>query len=138
MRIQYAELIDAPKIVQLDKQTLGNDSRSEELVRAVQLQECVLVRVDDTICGFAVFHRSFFEQWFISLIIVSPECRRQGIASQLIHFIEQEVRSEKLFTSTNESNIPMQKVCEALGYVRSGIIENLDDGDPELIYFKQC
>jgi hypothetical protein len=42
----------------------------------------------------------------------------------------------KLFTSTNESNIPMQQLCERLGYARSGLIENLDEGDPEIIYFK--
>jgi hypothetical protein len=45
--------------------------------------------------------------------------------------------SEKLFTSTNESNMPMQRLCEKLGFVRSGWIDNLDDGDPEIIFFKR-
>lgn len=31
----------------------------------------------------------------------------------------------------------MQRRCERLGYARSGLIEHLDEGDPELIYFKQ-
>jgi len=30
----------------------------------------------------------------------------------------------------------MQKVFEANGFVQSGIIENLDEGNPEIIYFK--
>jgi hypothetical protein len=30
----------------------------------------------------------------------------------------------------------MQALCERLGYVRSGYIENLDEDDPEIIYFK--
>lgn len=30
----------------------------------------------------------------------------------------------------------MQRMCEALGFVRSGYIENLDEGDPEIVYFK--
>jgi hypothetical protein len=31
----------------------------------------------------------------------------------------------------------MQRLCESLGYLRSGLIENLDDGDPEVFYFKR-
>jgi len=30
----------------------------------------------------------------------------------------------------------MKRLCERLGYVRSGFIENLDEGDPEVVYFK--
>jgi hypothetical protein len=43
----------------------------------------------------------------------------------------------KLFTSTNLSHERMQRLCERLGSVRSGIIEHLDEDDPELVYFKQ-
>lgn len=31
----------------------------------------------------------------------------------------------------------MQNLLKKLGYERSGIIHNLDPGDPELIYFKK-
>ena len=41
-----------------------------------------------------------------------------------------------MFTSTNQSNLPMQRLCDRLGYVKSGYVENLDEGDPELIYVK--
>jgi hypothetical protein len=30
----------------------------------------------------------------------------------------------------------MQKVFEANGFVESGIVENLDEGDPEIIFYK--
>jgi hypothetical protein len=30
----------------------------------------------------------------------------------------------------------MQRLCEGLGCVRTGLIENLDEGDPEVYYFK--
>jgi hypothetical protein len=30
----------------------------------------------------------------------------------------------------------MQRLCDRLGFVKSGYIENLDEGDPELIYVK--
>jgi hypothetical protein len=31
----------------------------------------------------------------------------------------------------------LQAVCESLGFIRSGVVENLDEGDPEIIYFKR-
>ncbi len=46
-------------------------------------------------------------------------------------------RGEKLFTSTNLSNLPMQALLAKLGYTLSGVIHNLDEGDPELVYFKK-
>ena len=52
--------------------------------------------------------------------------------------IESLLVEEKLFTSTNASNTPMQALCERLGFVRSGYVANLDEGDPEIIYFKRA
>jgi len=43
--------------------------------------------------------------------------------------------TRKLFTSTNESNQPMQQLLSVLGYVPSGVIHNLDPGDPELVFY---
>jgi hypothetical protein len=37
----------------------------------------------------------------------------------------------KLFTSTNESLLREQ------GFEASGVIHNLDEGDPELVFFQQ-
>ncbi len=30
----------------------------------------------------------------------------------------------------------MQKIFDFNGFIESGIVENLDEGDPEIIYFK--
>ena len=65
-----------------------------------------------------------------------PDFRRRGLATALMRAAELECQSGKLFTSTNQSNIPMQQLCDRLGFIKSGYIENLDEGDPELIYVK--
>ena len=44
--------------------------------------------------------------------------------------------STKMFSSVNRSNSNLQKVFNTNGFIQSGIIENLDDEDPEIIYFK--
>jgi hypothetical protein len=43
-----------------------------------------------------------------------------------------------VFTSTNESNLPMQALLNSEGWVLSGKLVGLDDGDPELVYFLRC
>ena len=51
--------------------------------------------------------------------------------------VTKKCKKEKLFTSTNKSNVPMQKLMEKLKYKKSGIVHNLDPGDPELFFFKK-
>jgi len=91
---------------------------------------------EEAVVGFAVFGPSFFGQWFIELLVVRPEDRRRGAATALVRRCEAECPAGKMFTSTNESNAPMRRLLSGLGYERSGCIENLDEGDPELIFIK--
>ena len=47
-------------------------------------------------------------------------------------------KTSKVFSSTNQSNKRMQQLFHNLGFVKSGFIDNLDEGDPEMIYMKQA
>jgi len=44
--------------------------------------------------------------------------------------------ADRVFTSTNESNAPMRALLGQCGYKPSGSIDNLDPGDPELVFVK--
>ena len=121
----------------LDSMMLGNNSREDFLANAVSAGQCLVARIEDIVVGFGIIDHSFYGQGFISLLMVHPEHRRRGVAATLIHHIESLCSTEKLFTSTNESNIIARQVYEALGFVKSGHIENLDEGDSEIIYFKR-
>jgi GNAT superfamily N-acetyltransferase len=135
--IELAHDDDLAPVQAIDPRLEDTSSRREFLERAVAAGECWLARDADGIAGFAVFDRSLYDQPFVSLLYVVPERRRAGVATELMRHVESICPGEKLFTSTNESNAPMQRLCERLGYVRSGWIENLDEGDPEIIYFKK-
>jgi ribosomal protein S18 acetylase RimI-like enzyme len=73
----------------------------------------------------------------MAMLCVRPECRRQGIGTALVRHVESLCKTDKLFTSTNESNRPMRALLAKLQYVCSGVIHNLDEGDPEIVYFKR-
>jgi ribosomal protein S18 acetylase RimI-like enzyme len=121
----------------LDRLLPGLRDRAEPLRQWIAANECWVARRDGQVAGFVIANCTFFAQCFIVLLVVHPEHRRHRVASALIRHVESISPTAKLFTSTNQSNVAMQAVCEALGFVRSGIVENLDEDDPELIYFKR-
>jgi ribosomal protein S18 acetylase RimI-like enzyme len=129
--VRRAEEADADAVVAVDH----IPERADDVRRAVLETRCLLAEVDGRVVGFCIAGH-FFGYDFLELQVVGSDHRRKGIGTALAKAWEESSRSPKLFTSTNESNLAMQRLCEQLGYVRSGVIENLDEGDPEVIYFK--
>jgi len=127
---------DRMDICALDARVTGDSSREEYLTKAIMAHECLVARRKGTCVGFAVMNCTFFEQHFVAQLIVHPQYRRQGVGSVLMRYAEQICTGEKLFTSASESNIAMQQLCDSLGYIRSGTIENLNRNDAELIFVK--
>lgn len=87
--------------------------------------------------AYGVLHYHFFHCGFIELLMVSQTHRGQGIGSYLLIALQKQCRTEKLFTSVNLSNTGMQALLLRQGFIHSGQVDNLDDGDPELFYFRQ-
>ena len=111
------------------------EGRASEVLRAVLEGQCLVAEKGDEIAGLCV-NGKLFAFAFLELLLVAPDHRRRGVGTLLFRAWEESASTKKLFTSTNESNIAMQRLCEGLGYVRSGLIENLDEGDPEVYYCK--
>ncbi len=138
MRVEVAAVTDYDEVRALDRMLVGVRDRAAALREWIGRGECRVARDEGgRIAGFVVANCSFFAQCFIVLLVVHPERRRRGAASALIRAVEAASPTSKLFTSTNRSNAAMQALCEGLGFRRSGVVENLDEGDPELIYFKR-
>lgn len=133
----HASLLDFEKIVALDCEVIGGDHRREYIYQAIEEKRCLVVKKVDKVVAYLIFNTQFFECSFVSLLIVSPNERRKGYASILLSYFASMSPTEKIFSSTNESNTIMQKVFLANGYEKSGIVQNLDEGDSELLYFKR-
>ena len=137
MEIDQATLADFEAILGVDGLVIGDNRRRDYLRKAICAGYCWIALTGSTTTGFVVVEPWFFDQWFFSLVVVRPDYRRKGVAKALILHIESICSTPKLFSSTNTSNVAMQRVLESSGFVRSGCIENLDPGDPEIIYFKR-
>jgi ribosomal protein S18 acetylase RimI-like enzyme len=86
--------------------------------------------------GVGEFHTQFFGHLFIELLLVDERHRRRGVARALIEACATAAPTDRLFTSTNTSNLAAQALFLGAGFQPSGSIENLDEGDPEIVYCK--
>ncbi|NBC25049.1 MAG: GNAT family N-acetyltransferase [Bacteroidetes bacterium] len=112
-------------------------SREEKITKAILDEECFIVLADNKEVGFIIFDYRFFDQGWIELIIIDEDQRGKGIGGQALELICQQCKTDKVFTSTNKSNTPMQRALAKAGFSFSGELNGLDDGDPELFYFKR-
>ncbi len=135
--IRLAEQDDIEAILSFDEVAQNNQKRIDQIKHVVENGTCYVGLANSKIIAYGVFSYNFYECGMIEMIYVHADFRRQGIGNQFLSFFKKICKTDKLFTSTNESNIPMQKSLIQAQFLRSGIIYNLDEKDPELVYFKQ-
>jgi ribosomal protein S18 acetylase RimI-like enzyme len=132
--VRGAHAGDVEAIEVADPRAAGDEERRRFIRHAVAEGSAFVAERGGGVVGYAVLEHTFFGHGFVSMLVVHPDHRRAGVGSALMRQAEGACRSARIFTSTNRSNRPMQALLEGLGYVRSGIVEDLDPGDPELIY----
>ncbi len=111
--------------------------REEKITKAILNNQCFIILENNLSVGFVIFDYRFFDQGWIELIIIGDAYRGKGIGEQAIDLICKKSKTDKVFTSTNRSNMPMQKVLTKSGFSFAGKLIGLDEGDPELFYFKK-
>ncbi len=121
----------------LDKVQHIELKREEKITKAILDNECFIILANDRAVGFVIFDYRFFDQGWVELIIIEEKHRGKGIGGQALDLICKQCKMNKVFTSTNSSNIQMQKALSKVGFSFAGKIIGLDDGDPELFYYKE-
>jgi len=125
---------DVPAIAAVDPVATHDDGRRAFIVQRVALGQALVALDEDAVVGYVVLEHTFFERGFVAMLCVHPARRREGIGRTLMRHAERACRTPRIFTSTNRSNLPMQRLLEGLGYRLSGMVDDLDPGDPELFY----
>ena len=128
---------DIGTLCSIDQIARQTEERREFIRTSITNGTCLIAESDSEVIGYGVLNYSFYHQGCIEMLYVSEGQRRQGTGKALIEEMERQCQTPKLFTSTNLSNLPMQSLLAHCGYVLSGVIHNLDEGDPEIVYFKR-
>jgi RimJ/RimL family protein N-acetyltransferase len=80
--------------------------------------------------GFVIFDYRFFGQGWIELVVIDEKYRGKGIGAQVFDLLCKQCETDKIFTSTNTSNLCMQRALTKSGFTFAGKLDGLDDGDP--------
>lgn len=121
----------------LDKVEHVQLNRAEKIKKAILNHECFIILANERAVGFVLFDYRFFDQGWIELIVIEEKDRGKGIGGQAMSLICKLCETDKIFTSTNSTNVRMQKALKNIGFSFAGEIIGLDDGDPELFYYKR-
>jgi ribosomal protein S18 acetylase RimI-like enzyme len=133
--IRDATSADTSRVVAFDTVAAGGDAeRRAAIERWIDHGAMRVAVAADEIVGYCVAERAFFGQWFVVMLMVVEGARCQGIGAELLLDAQRQRETAKLFTSTNLSNQPMQRLLARLGWRSVGIVYGLDEGDPELFY----
>ncbi|HIE6498290.1 TPA: N-acetyltransferase family protein [Serratia marcescens] len=135
MFVRQATDSDVAALIALDSVAEHEPQRAAQIRAWCGQGECYLAKEQDVVMGYGVLHYHFFGCGFIEMLMVGERYRRRGVGQALITALKSHCRHPKLFTSTNRSNLSMQRLLLDAGFVVSGQIDNLDDGDPEQVFF---
>ncbi|MEV7782167.1 GNAT family N-acetyltransferase [Kitasatospora sp. NPDC088351] len=119
----------------IDVVAAGGDVGRRASIRRWCRQGLVVVAEDVSgLLGYCVLEYTFFEQGFVTMLMVAPPARGRGVGHRLLEAVADSCTTPKLFTSTNVSNRPMRRLLWRAGWSQVGFLHGLDEGDPELFY----
>ena len=103
----------------------------------VQSGGVILFEHEGRVSGYAVIRsHSFFGRDFVELLAVAAGERRHGAGSLLLQQAVGLSSTTRIFTSTNRTNTQMIGLLEKEGWQFSGQLVGIDEGDLELVYYK--
>jgi ribosomal protein S18 acetylase RimI-like enzyme len=135
--VRPAAAEDVEAICAFDLVAKRENRRREFVRRAVSSGTCHVAVDGEDVVGYGVLSYTFYDNGHIDMLYVHSGHRRRGVGAALLRQLESSCQTPKLFTSTNLSNLPMQSLLARSGYALSGVIHNLDEADPEIVYFKR-
>ena len=137
--VRLATAADADTLIALDHLAIEGSGRRAFIRRTIDAGCCFVASPGSNHppVAYGVLEYTFYGNGFVSMLYVAAPHRGRGFGSALLRHVESRCRTPKLFTSTNQSNTPMQRLLHKLGHAPSGVIENLDEDNPELVFFKR-
>ena len=134
--IRPATIEDADAIKALDTVVLLDPSRAVYIDEWLAKDTVLVAEFNNRVVGYGVFNHAFFRQSQVDMLMVDESYRGQRIGEHLLLELEKLSDTPKFWVTTNLSNHRMQRLLTRLSYKPCGYIDELDPGDPEMIFVK--
>lgn len=133
--VQPGDATHVEQIVAYDTARSGEADLVSELLEAAKAGWLQVATCDQRVLGHAIVRpRAFFGFDFLDLVYVAETARRGGVGHLLVAAIRDRA-ADRVWTSTNLSNAPMHRLLRTDGWQPAGMLDGLDEGDPEVFYF---
>jgi GNAT superfamily N-acetyltransferase len=134
--IRPADFSDIDRISSFDQMAIQGTARVKLIENWVGQRQALVLEYDKQVVGYAALEYTFFSCGFLAMLYFDEAYRQRGLGRLFMQYLEDRCVTPKLFTSANQSNSSMRKLLTKRGFVPSGMVNNLDEGDSELLYFK--
>lgn len=124
------------KLSELHKKCFPDKPWSADNFRDLKKSGCEIIMSEN---GFIVW-KVVADKAEIITMGVTPEMRRNGIASAMIGIIEKDIKNQgvnKIFLEFSTINIPTQKLCENNGYKIAKKHQKCDSNDTNILMYKK-
>jgi GNAT superfamily N-acetyltransferase len=136
-KIRLSRPTDARALKSADSVVPVDRTRAGFIDEWLREDTVVVAELDGRMVGYGVLNHGFFHRSQVEMLMVHQEYRGRRIGGQLLKALERLCDTSKLFVTTNLSNHGMQRLLTRMGYAGCGCIDELDPGDPELVFVKK-
>lgn len=127
IRLRAGEEGDQAALASIDTVAVRDPGRVAAIGRWLRGGSVTVAAMDGRPVGYAAVDREFFGRPQLGMLMVREDLRGRAIGQR---------GSGKFFATTNQSNLRMHRLLTRNGYRSCGFVEELDPGDPEIVYCK--
>ncbi len=131
-----AEPCDLETICRLDTLALRDFRQRDFVASAIEEGRCWLAFFEETPVAYGVFNYQFHGYGVIQRVFVRPDYRRLGIGRALLDHFAAVCSSPRLYITVPQHELPMLELVRTRGYAISGVVHELGNDGPALIFVK--
>jgi GNAT superfamily N-acetyltransferase len=121
----------------LAAQVIGEERAGAFIRSHLERHHLIVAEAEGEVVGFLAYRVDWFQCTFVTLVVVREDFRHKGIAREFFKSVEAVSPTPRLFSPTEETNIPSIRMHAALGFAPTGHIDNLPQGVRELLFYKR-